>query len=68
MIMRSTVGSGDSTVAGFAFALHEGLHQAEGLRLAAACGAANCLAESPGRARVDDITRLKREIHVEILQ
>jgi 1-phosphofructokinase family hexose kinase len=63
----STVGSGDSTLAGFAFAGHEGLGPEETLRLAAACGAANCLAEGPGRARADDIERLQKEIHAEIV-
>jgi 1-phosphofructokinase family hexose kinase len=64
---RSSVGSGDATLAGFAFAEHQGLEPAESLRLAAACGAANCLAEGPGRARADDIAQLKKQIHVEIL-
>jgi 1-phosphofructokinase family hexose kinase len=67
MVARSTVGSGDSTLAGFAFAEEHGLEAAESLRLAAACGAANCLAEGPGRARLGDIDRLKKEIHVESL-
>jgi len=65
---RSTVGSGDSTLAGFAFAGHQGLEPAEALRLAAACGAANCLAEGPGRARADDIQRLKKQIHAELVE
>jgi 1-phosphofructokinase family hexose kinase len=65
---RSSVGSGDATLAGFAFAEHQGLEAAESLRLAAACGAANCLAEGPGRARAGDIARLKKEIRLEILQ
>jgi 1-phosphofructokinase family hexose kinase len=65
---QSTVGSGDSTIAGFAFAVELGLGPAESLRLAAACGAANCLAEGPGRARAGDIERLQREIQVELLQ
>ncbi len=64
---RSSVGSGDATLAGFAFAGHEKLEPAEALRLAAACGAANCLAEGPGRARASDIARLKKEIHIEVL-
>lgn len=68
MVGRSTVGSGDSTLAGFAFAEHEGLEAGESLCLAAACGAANCLADGPGLARADDIERLKKEIHVEIVQ
>ncbi len=64
---RSTVGSGDSTLAGFAFAEDQGWAPEESLRLAAACGAANCLAEGPGRARAVDIAHLKKEIQVEIL-
>jgi 1-phosphofructokinase family hexose kinase len=65
---RFSVGSGDATVAGFAFAAQQGLQPVETLRLAAACGVANCLADAPGRARAADITRLKKEIHVEALE
>lgn len=68
MAGRSTVGSGDSAMAGFAFAEQQGLEAAESLRLAVACGAANCLAEGPGRAQADDIARLKKEIHTEIVR
>ncbi len=68
MMARSAVGSGDSTMAGFVFAEQQGSEAAESLRLAVACGAANCLAEGPGRARANDIQRLKEEIHVEIVQ
>jgi 1-phosphofructokinase family hexose kinase len=68
MMARSAVGSGDSTLAGFAFAEDQGMEAEETLRLAAACGAANCIAEGPGRARAADIERLKKEIHIEILE
>jgi 1-phosphofructokinase family hexose kinase len=68
MTGRSTVGSGDSTLAGFAFAEQQGLEAAESLCLAAACGAANCLAEEAGRARAEDIERLTKEIRSEIVQ
>jgi 1-phosphofructokinase family hexose kinase len=64
---QSCVGSGDATLAGFAFAAAQGLDAAESLRLAAACGAANCLADGPGHARVADIARLKDEIRIEQL-
>ena len=64
---RSCVGSGDAAVAAFAFALASSLSPEETIRLAAACGAANCLADSPGRARADDIRRLQQEVRVEIL-
>ncbi len=65
---RSSVGSGDATLAGFAFGDQQELEPAEALRLAAACGAANCLAQGPGRARAEDIARLKKEIHVGTLR
>jgi len=68
MTGRSTVGSGDAAIAGFAFAEQQGLEAAESLRLAVACGAANCLAEGPGRPRANDIARLKKEIRAEIVQ
>ena len=65
---RSCVGSGDATLAGFAFAAQEGLTAAESVRLAAACGSANCLADGPGRARGEDIARLRKEIAVRIAE
>jgi 1-phosphofructokinase family hexose kinase len=63
----SSVGSGDSTVAAFAHAAAAGLPTEETLRLAAACGAANCLADSPGALRITDVHRLQNEIRVEVL-
>src|SRR5580692_2627233 len=65
--VKSSVGSGDATLAGFAFAAQQGLPPMEAARLAAACGAANCLADGPGLARATDIERLKHEIRVEVL-
>lgn len=65
---RSAVGSGDATMAGFAFAAERGLSPADALRLAAACGAANCLADGPGRGRAEDVERLKDEIRIEVLR
>jgi fructose-1-phosphate kinase PfkB-like protein len=44
---RSTVGCGDSALAGFAFGIASGYSPQDTLRLAAACGGANCLADSP---------------------
>jgi tagatose 6-phosphate kinase len=64
---RSSVGSGDSTVAAFAHAAAAELPAEEALRLAAACGAANCLADSPGALRAADVHRLQKEIRVEML-
>jgi 1-phosphofructokinase family hexose kinase len=65
--VRSAVGSGDATVAAFAHAAAAGLAPQETLRLAAACGAANYLADSPGAVRAEDIQRLHKETRVEIL-
>ena len=64
---RSCVGSGDSTLAGFAFAVQQRLPPGEALRLAAACGSANCLAPGPGCARAEDIASLKEQIVVKAL-
>ncbi len=64
---RSCVGSGDSTLAGFAFAAQQQLPPVEAVRLAAACGAANCIAPGPGCARAQDIASLKEQIRVENL-
>ena len=64
----SCVGSGDATLAGFAFAAEKGWSPQESMRLAAACGVANCIADGPGRASAADIARLKPEIRIETLQ
>src|SRR5690242_280381 len=45
----SPVGCGDAALAGFAAAHERGLSDEETLRLATACGSANCLADAPGR-------------------
>jgi 1-phosphofructokinase family hexose kinase len=55
---RSAVASGDAAVAGLALALQRGDPRPAQLTLAAACGAANCLAESPSQldpARVEEL-------------
>jgi tagatose 6-phosphate kinase len=64
----SCVGSGDATLAGFAFAAEKGWSPQESLRIAAACGVANCIADGPGRAPAADIARLTPEIRIEKLQ
>ena len=63
--VRSRVGSGDATIAAFAFAAEAKLSNEESLRLAAACGAANCLAEAPGRVHAADIEKLRKEVRIE---
>jgi 1-phosphofructokinase family hexose kinase len=64
---RSTVGCGDSAMAGFALGLEANDAPQDTLRLAAACAAANCLADSPGGARLTDIQEFRRRISVETL-
>jgi len=61
----SPVGCGDAALAGFAVAHERGLSDEETLRLATACGSANCLAEAPGRVDRDDVSRLAEEIRVQ---
>jgi len=57
--VRSTVGCGDSALAGFAHSIASDASPEDALCLAAACAAANCLADSPGAARLEDIRRLQ---------
>jgi fructose-1-phosphate kinase PfkB-like protein len=67
IVGRSAVGSGDATLAGFAYAFAEGLNAEQTLRRAAACGAANCLADSPGRIRLQDVRRIEKTVRVDVL-
>jgi 1-phosphofructokinase family hexose kinase len=60
----SSVGCGDSALAGFAVAHERALSDEETLRLATACGSANCLADAPGRVNQFDVSRLAGEITV----
>jgi len=61
----STVGCGDAAVAGFAVGAQRNLEPSEIVRLAAACGAANCIAELPGQIRLDDVRHLIPQVSVE---
>jgi 1-phosphofructokinase family hexose kinase len=61
----STVGCGDATLAGFAYAAIQGIVGGEAVRLAAACGAANCAADAPGRINFATVQSLLPQIEVE---
>jgi 1-phosphofructokinase family hexose kinase len=61
----STVGCGDATLGGFACAAARGIVGEEALRLAAACGAANCLAAAPGRIDLATVESLIPQIEVQ---
>jgi fructose-1-phosphate kinase PfkB-like protein len=60
----STVGSGDSFLAGWAVAETQGLPLTECLRTAIACGTANCLADSPGVFPIELIQQFSPEVHI----
>jgi 1-phosphofructokinase family hexose kinase len=60
----STVGSGDATVAGFAVAAVKHISGEAAIRLATACGAANCLAKFPGRISSKDVKSLMPRVDV----
>jgi tagatose 6-phosphate kinase len=64
----STVGCGDTTLAGFAYAALRGLRGEDTLRFAAACGAANCLAELEGRISPSDVQSLVPKVSIKSLQ
>jgi 1-phosphofructokinase family hexose kinase len=60
----STVGSGDSFVAGWSVADTRGASLEERLRLAVACGAANCLAAQPGVLALEDVESASRQVEI----
>jgi len=60
----STVGCGDATLAGFAFASLQGLAGEKAVRLAVACGAANCLAEVEGRISANDVQSIIPQVEL----
>jgi tagatose 6-phosphate kinase len=61
------VGCGDSALAGFAFAMSSAYSPQDTLRLAGACAAANCLADFPGAAKLEDIQSFREQITVQTL-
>lgn len=65
--VKSSVGCGDATLAAFAYAMSAQWNTEKTLRLAAACGAANCLADAPGRVLEADIRALEAQVRIEPL-
>ena len=65
--VRSTVGAGDSTVAGFVFQYANGKRLDECVRFATACGTAATLAPGNQLCRHRDVQRLLPQIHIERL-
>ena len=64
---RSTVGAGDSMLAGVLFSLAQGKSFAEGLRDGSAAGAATALTPGTQLCRLEDIQRLLPKVQVERL-
>jgi len=64
---QSAVGSGDAALAGFAYAGEKQLAAEDSLKLAAACGAANCLTELPGQVSAREVERLRELVRIEAL-
>lgn len=62
---KSTVGCGDSALAGLAFATASELPFERSLALAVACGAANCLAPLPARIEHEEVSRFEPQVRVE---
>ena len=60
----SSVGSGDAALAGFAVGYERGLSDEKTLKLAVACGTANCLADAPGRIDANKVLRFAQEAQV----
>jgi 1-phosphofructokinase family hexose kinase len=67
MDVISAVGSGDATLGGFAYAAVQGISGEDALRLATACGAANCVAAAPGRIELVTVRALMPQIEIQRL-
>ncbi len=63
--IKSTIGSGDATVAGFCFGYSSNLPIKECLRLAMACGMSNAMVGKIGVVDLKEIENLKKRIIIE---
>lgn len=68
VVERSTIGSGDSMMAGLAIALAEGRSLEEGLRLGTAAGAATAMVPGTRLCAADQVTRLLPLVRVHALR
>ena len=66
--IHNTVGSGDSSVAGFAKGLDDGLELNEILKLSMACGMSNAQSMETGRVIPEDVKEFMENITVEVLK
>lgn len=65
--VRSSVGSGDASLAGALLALSRGMEPPEALRLAMACGAANAVLGEVGSVCPEEVQSLSERIAVEAI-
>ena len=66
--IHNTVGSGDSSVAGFAIGLNDGLEINEVLKLSMACGMSNAQSMETGRVIPEDVKEFMENITIEVLK
>ncbi len=64
----STIGAGDSSIAGFIAAAKEGLSYPEMLRNAISCGSAACMTEGTKPPRAEDVSELFKKVNVKKLR
>lgn len=64
---RSTIGAGDSTIAGFIAAYAEGKDAAECLKVATSYGSAACLLEGTIPPTKDNVAEIYQDMKIEIL-
>ena len=62
--VKSTIGAGDSTVAGFIAAIQDGLDTESALAFACACGSAACLTHGTNPPKKEDTEKLLEKITV----
>ena len=63
--IKNPVGSGDSTIAGFAYGLNENKSPEETLKLAMACGISNAMMDETGNIDLDVVKELFNKVKVE---
>ncbi|MGE0048948.1 MAG: 1-phosphofructokinase family hexose kinase [Acidithiobacillus sp.] len=64
--VRSTVGAGDSMVAGLVAGFAQGKHPSEALRLGVACGSATAMQPGTALATRNDVITLLQEVDVQV--
>ncbi|WP_300279141.1 1-phosphofructokinase [Peptacetobacter sp.] len=63
----NTVGSGDSTIAGFSVATLRGYDLEESIRLANACGISNALNIDTGFVKIEEVEKYKKLVEIKII-